>query len=158
MYMGKLKQRGGCVCDTPMLTRPGPGGWVSTPLRGLAGLGYMEYIAAAASLFGDRGGKAGQAAPQQTNVTTTTHVNTQVNPQISPVFVQQSDPRDSAVSAALTSTQSQMPGMMPPITGQVPGIDYPRPVMAESNLPLIAAAALLGLAVVMKSGRKGRKR
>ena len=128
--------------------------------NGMQGMGYMEYLSMAASLFGGKGGNGGAMPPSSIDVVTTTNVNTQVNPQISPVFVQQSEPRDSAVSASLTSTQAQMPGGTPPITGQVPGIDYPRPILTDDNTPLIAAAVgLLGLAFVMKrGGRKGKRR
>lgn len=133
---------------------------------GLKGMGFMEYLSAAASLFGQGGsGGGGGAAPAPsifTNVSTNTNVNTQVNPQISPVFVQQDEPRDSPVTTAVAQTNPQLPGTPPPITGQIPGIDPSRPLAVPPpvNLttPILAATALLGLALVLKNRNTGKRR
>lgn len=151
--------------------------------NGLMGIDPFGLVNAAMSLVrpGASTGIEGAATP---NVAVTTNVQTQISPQISPVFVQQDKPQDSAVGVATmqTAPSNQITGAaggppvgQTPVTGAIPGMDtasgylptgLPAIPAASANgikpgTALTAGAALLGLALVLRGGRKkpmkGRK-
>lgn len=181
-----LKGMQGCGCETmDGLTPPhryeGSMFRVRNGLYGLRGVDPFGLINSALSLVraGSSTGIEGAATPS-----ITTNVQTQISPQISPVFVQQDKPQDSAVGVATmqTAPSNQITGAaggppvgQTPVTGAIPGMDtasgylptgLPAIPAASANgikpgTALTAGAALLGLALVLRGGRKkpmkGRK-
>lgn len=105
--------------------------------------------------------------PAQVTVTVPTQVQTQVSPQVSPVFVQQSEPRDSAVNASTESLALQeLLDTLKARDAAPPEYQYvaaPAPVSGEAPAPLpwyqsvppvawIVAAGLFGVALI--AGKK----
>lgn len=117
-----------------------------TSLHGLAQ--GIDWLSMGASLLTATKGGGGSSMPSNV-VETSTNVNTQVNPQISPVFVQQEHPSNSPVSATVGQG----------LPGNVPGVDYsqlsPLNESQVKNLTpyALAAAGILGLAVILKKRR-----
>ena len=114
---------------------------------GMAGMGFVEYIAAAGAVmdaFGNKkgGGGGGGSAEQPPSImnTVSTSINTQISPQISPNFIQQSNPQDSPVNASASMIpQNLTPSVFPQYAAQPP--QYAQPM----QIPPVAIAGILGL-------------
>lgn len=174
-----LKGLSDCGCDgaaldglTPPRRYEGSMFRVSNRLMGIDPFGLIN---AAMSLTrpGAPTGIDGAATP---NVSVTTNVQTQISPQISPVFVQQEKPQDSAVGVATMQTAPSVqtagaaggpPVGQTPVTGAIPGMDTASGYLptgtamiptssggVSSGTALTAGAALLGLALILRGGRK----
>jgi hypothetical protein len=139
--------------------------------RRLNGLGFIEYISAAASLLGS-GSNSGSGTPSpsmpNTSVTNTVNPNINVSPQISPVFQQQFQPSNSAATAGTSQvTPSANNGFVPAPTGlntplnmpQVPAIP-PTPIDWNKYMLWggIAVAGLFALKLVTNNKRHVSRR
>jgi hypothetical protein len=156
-------------------------------LKGIRGMGFMEYMGIASSLLSLATKSTPQAQPVPPsggNIMVSTAVQTTVSPQISPVFVQQDEPRDSPVTAATVQmvtapqvstmpTPAGTPTPGAPVTGAIPGIDgasgyLPTGVPGLPSVPaapaidtmtLALGVGIIGLAMVLKGKKKvGAKR
>lgn len=184
MYLKGLQGCSECAMDglTPPRRYEGSMYRVRNGLFGLRGIDPFGLVNAALALTrpGSSTGIEGAATP---NVAVTTNAQTQISPQISPVFVQQEKPQDSAVGVATmqTAPSNQITGAaggtpvgQTPVTGAIPGIDTASGYLptgtamiptssggVSSGTALTAGAALLGLALILRGGRKkpmkGRK-
>lgn len=104
-------------------------------------------------------GKSGGGGAAMPSITNTVNTSTQVNPQISPNFIQQQQPTNSAVTAGTNQSPVGFPGT--PMTGAIPGFDFPMPqapatsaLSMSENMWLYGGLAAIGAFILMKRKKR----